>query len=106
MDHSSSTSKLPSLNPPAWTQLTTALRVRTVFPYEAQRDQDLSFIENVVIEAHPAKDPMGAWWYGTLVKEGKKGWFPSAYIEEMSRKSDECAPQECTSLLHHLCTLV
>ena len=78
--------------------LTTALRARTVFPYEAQRDQDLSFIENVVIEAHPAKDPMGAWWYGTLVKEGKKGWFPSAYIEEMSRKSNECAPQECTNL--------
>jgi hypothetical protein len=42
---------------------------------------------------------MGAWWYGTLVKEGKKGWFPSAYIEEMSRESDECAPKECTSLL-------
>lgn len=40
-----------------------------------------------MIEAHPAKDPMGAWWYGTLVKEGKKGWFPSAYIEEMSRES-------------------
>jgi hypothetical protein len=75
---------LPSL---ARVTLTIALRVRTVFPYEAQRDQDLSFVENVVIEAHPAKDPMGAWWYGTLVKEGKKGWFPSAYIEEMSRKS-------------------
>jgi hypothetical protein len=41
---------------------------------------------------------MGAWWYGTLVKEGKKGWFPSAYIEEMSRESNECASKECTSL--------
>jgi hypothetical protein len=82
----------------SWIQLTIALRVRTVFPYEAQRDQDLSFIENVVIEALPAKDPMGAWWYGTLVKEGKKGWFPSAYIEEMSRKSHECAPKEGTSV--------
>jgi len=41
---------------------------------------------------------MGAWWYGTLVKEGKKGWFPSAYIEEMSRESNECALQDCTRL--------
>jgi uncharacterized protein YaiE (UPF0345 family) len=58
-----------------------------------------------VIEAHPAKDPMGAWWYGTLVKEGKKGWFPSAYIEEMSRESASHSVRsvDCIQfLLHHL----
>ena len=41
----------------------------------------------MVIEAHPAKDPESPWWYGTLVKEGKKGWFPHTYVEEMSRES-------------------
>ena len=59
-----------------------------MFAYEGQRDVDLSFIENVVVEAHPAKDPESPWWYGTLVKEGKTGWFPHAYVEEMKRKSD------------------
>jgi hypothetical protein len=47
----------------------------------------LSFIENVVIEAHPAKDSESPWWYGTLVKEGRKGWFPHTYVEEMKRES-------------------
>lgn len=63
--------------------------MRTLFPYDGQRDVDLSFIENVVIEAHPAKDPQSPWWYGTLVKEGKKGWFPHTYVDELKRK---CPP--------------
>ncbi|KAK4688172.1 actin cytoskeleton-regulatory complex protein PAN1, partial [Tremellales sp. Uapishka_1] len=63
--------------------LTKEIRVRTLFPYEGQRDADLSFIENVVILAHPAKDESSPWWYGTLAKEGKKGWFPHSYVEEM-----------------------
>ena len=60
--------------------------MRTLFAYDGQREVDLSFAENVVLEAHPAKDSSNAWWYGTAVKEGKKGWFPHNYVEEMHRK--------------------
>jgi hypothetical protein len=61
--------------------------VRTLYTYEGQRDVDLSFKENVVIAAHPAKDESSPWWYGTLVDEGKSGWFPHTYVEEMKRES-------------------
>lgn len=60
------------------------IRVRSLFEYEGQRDVDLSFAENVVIDAHPARDASSPWWYGTLVKEGRKGWFPKDYVQELS----------------------
>ena len=63
------------------------IRVRTVYPYDGQRDVDLSFAENVVVLAHPAKDASSPWWYGTLVKSGEKGWFPHDYVQEMKRES-------------------
>ncbi|THH02546.1 hypothetical protein EW145_g6732 [Phellinidium pouzarii] len=57
-------------------------RVRTLYTYEGQRPEDLSFAENIVITAHPSKSG-GAWWYGTTVKGGKSGFFPSTYVQEM-----------------------
>lgn len=60
--------------------------MRTLFDYEGQRDVDLSFKENMVIIAHPAKDPSSAWWYGLLVDGGAKGWFPHDYVKEMQSK--------------------
>lgn len=42
----------------------------------------LAFAENLVIIAHPAKSG-GAWWYGSLVKGGKTGFFPSTYVQEL-----------------------
>ena len=63
-----------------------ALRVRTLFAYEGQREVDLSFKENVAIVAHPAKDESSPWWYGMLVEEGRKGWFPHSYVEQMTGK--------------------
>ncbi|WWC87443.1 uncharacterized protein L201_002332 [Kwoniella dendrophila CBS 6074] len=62
---------------------TKTLRVRSLFEFAGTRDVDLSFKEDVVLEAHPAKDASSAWWYGTLVKEGSKGWFPKDYVEEL-----------------------
>jgi hypothetical protein len=64
-------------------RLTPDIRVRTLYAYEGQREVDLSFKENVVIIAHPAKDPSSPWWYGTVVDGGKSGWFPHSYVEEM-----------------------
>ena len=65
---------------------TIEIRVRTLYPYEGQRDVHLSFAENVVIAAHPAKDPNGEWWYGTTVKSGEKGWFPHSFVSELGRE--------------------
>jgi hypothetical protein len=43
----------------------------------------LTFKENVIILAHPAKDETSPWWYGMLVDEGGKGWFPHDYVSEV-----------------------
>lgn len=66
--------------------------MRTLFDYEGQRDVDLSFKENMVIIAHPAKDPSSAWWYGMLVDGGNKGWFPHDYVKEMQSRSTSPSP--------------
>jgi hypothetical protein len=50
---------------------------------------DTGFGENLVLEAHKAKDPSSAWWYGTVVKDKKSGWFPSSYVAEIQRRCTE-----------------
>ncbi|GEM10145.1 rho guanyl-nucleotide exchange factor [Rhodotorula toruloides] len=68
--------------------LTKTIRVRSLYSYEAQRDEDLSFAENRVLLAHPAKDSNGDWWYGSTELEGAKlGWFPKGYVEEIRAQS-------------------
>ncbi|OCH86200.1 hypothetical protein OBBRIDRAFT_797422 [Obba rivulosa] len=57
-------------------------RVRSLFAYEGQRPEDLSFGENLILIAHPSKSG-GDWWYGTLVKDGKAGFFPKTYVERV-----------------------
>ncbi|EIN07872.1 hypothetical protein PUNSTDRAFT_103983 [Punctularia strigosozonata HHB-11173 SS5] len=59
-----------------------ALRVRSLYAYEGQRPEDLSFGENLVLTAHPSKSG-GDWWYGTLVRDGKSGFFPKTYVQEV-----------------------
>ncbi|WVN89977.1 uncharacterized protein L203_105207 [Cryptococcus depauperatus CBS 7841] len=61
----------------------TVLRVRSLYQFDGTRNVDLSFKEDVVIEAHPAKDQNSPWWYGTVIKDGSKGWFPKNYVEEI-----------------------
>lgn len=58
----------------------TEFRVRSLYPYEGQRADDLSFVENLIITAHPSKTG-GDWWYGTIVKDGKSGFFPQTYVQ-------------------------
>ncbi|KIK11197.1 hypothetical protein PISMIDRAFT_19734, partial [Pisolithus microcarpus 441] len=67
-------------DPMADVDTSTNLRVRSLYPYEAQRTEDLSFGENVVIEAHPSKSG-GDWWYGTTVNDGRSGLFPQTYVQ-------------------------
>ena len=40
----------------------------------------------MVLMAHPAKDSSSPWWYGMLMQEGKSGWFPNNYVEEIKRE--------------------
>ncbi|KAN0063587.1 hypothetical protein ACQY0O_004035 [Thecaphora frezii] len=67
--------------------LNKTLRVRTLYPYTGQRDEDLTFEENVVLNANPAKDSEGDWWYGVQLDGNKKGFFPRAYVEELSQSA-------------------
>ncbi|CAH7687178.1 hypothetical protein PPACK8108_LOCUS21918 [Phakopsora pachyrhizi] len=64
----------PSLSP--------AIRVRTLYPYKSQCPEDLSLVENIVIEAHPSKTD-NDWLHGTDVKNGRRGTFPKAYVTEL-----------------------
>lgn len=59
---------------------TTEYRVRSLFPYEGTKAEDLTFGENFVITCHPSKTG-GDWWYGKLVSGGKSGFFPKTYVE-------------------------
>ncbi|GAA5879139.1 hypothetical protein JCM16303_001313 [Sporobolomyces ruberrimus] len=73
-------------DPLAAVDQTTTIRMRSIFTYEGQRGEDLSFPENRVILANPAKDG-GDWWYGELAATGAKGWLPKAYLEEIKAQS-------------------
>lgn len=69
--------------------LSKTIRVRTLYHYAGQRDEDLSFEENMVVLAHPAKNGAPSdWWYGTLLTDaaGVKGTFPSAYVEDIEKR--------------------
>lgn len=69
-------------DPMADIDLSTEYRVRSLYAYEGQRAEDLSFGENLVLTAHPSKT--GAdWWYGTLVRDGKSGFFPKTYVDKI-----------------------
>ncbi|KAF9228917.1 hypothetical protein BS17DRAFT_772724 [Gyrodon lividus] len=62
----------------------TEVRVRSLYLYEGQRGEDLSFAENMIIAAHPSKSG-GDWWYGTMVKDGRSGFFPETYVQEVEQ---------------------
>ncbi|CAH7671045.1 hypothetical protein PPACK8108_LOCUS5796 [Phakopsora pachyrhizi] len=64
----------PSLSP--------AIHIRTLYAYKSQCPEDLSLVENIVIEAHPSKTD-DDWMYGTDVKSGRTGTFPKAYVMEL-----------------------
>ncbi|KAJ3522358.1 hypothetical protein NMY22_g11925 [Coprinellus aureogranulatus] len=55
-------------------------RVRTLYAYEGEGADDLSFPENVILIANPSKSG-GDWWFGQTVKDGKSGLFPKTYVD-------------------------
>jgi len=54
-------------------------KCRTLYSYDAQDTDELSFAENDIIEI--VKEDPGGWWVGKL--RGKEGLFPANYIEKM-----------------------
>ena len=40
----------------------------------------LAFGENLILTANPSKSG-GDWWYGTIVRDGKSGFFPKTYVQ-------------------------
>jgi hypothetical protein len=66
--------------------LTRSVRVRTLYGYSGQRDEDLTFEENDVLSAHPPKDASSDWWYGSLASGSKKGFFPRSYVEPIDKR--------------------
>lgn len=37
-----------------------------------------------MIDAHPATDTASPWYYGTLIRDRKTGWFPKDYVVEVT----------------------
>ncbi|KAI0333129.1 hypothetical protein GY45DRAFT_1320068 [Cubamyces sp. BRFM 1775] len=63
--------------------MNTEYRVRSLYAYQAQRPEELSFGENLILTAHPSKSGSD-WWYGTIVRDGKSGFFPKTYVEQVT----------------------
>ncbi|KAJ3879158.1 hypothetical protein F5051DRAFT_403673 [Lentinula edodes] len=60
------------------------LSVRSLYPFEGDGPDDLSFGENLTLTAHPSKTG-GDWWYGILDCTGKSGLFPKTYVQEVTK---------------------
>jgi len=54
-------------------------KAKAMYTYAGQTQDELSFNEGDILTIHK-KDP-GGWWEGEL--NGKRGWVPANYLEEM-----------------------
>jgi len=61
------------------------LLVKAVFKFKGTNNDELKFKKGDIITITQKED--GGWWEGTL--DGKTGWFPSNYVEELSKESKE-----------------
>ena len=60
--------------------------VRAVYKFKGSNNDELKFKKGDVITITQQED--GGWWEGTL--DGKTGWFPSNYVEEMVSGRRQC----------------
>ena len=54
-------------------------KAKCVFDYEAENDDELTLAEGDIVNITSQEDE--GWWEGEL--NGKKGWFPSNFVEEI-----------------------
>ena len=57
------------------------LQYRAVYDYEARNEDELSFQTNDIILVHPEQEHEPGWLGGEL--NGKIGWFPETYAEQL-----------------------
>jgi len=60
-----------------------SIKVRAIFKFKGTNNDELKFKKGDLITITQKED--GGWWEGTL--DGKTGWFPSNYVEEISEKT-------------------
>ncbi|CAK5279140.1 unnamed protein product [Mycena citricolor] len=58
------------------------LRVRSLYAYQGDGPDDLSFSDNIILLANPSKSG-GDWWFGKSLRDGSKGLFPKTYVQEI-----------------------
>ncbi|KAF7359085.1 Actin cytoskeleton-regulatory complex protein [Mycena sanguinolenta] len=61
----------------------TELRVRSLYTYQGEGTEDITFAENVILIANPSKTG-GEWWYGKSLRDGASGMFPRTYVQEIT----------------------
>ncbi|TFK20128.1 hypothetical protein FA15DRAFT_600278 [Coprinopsis marcescibilis] len=55
-------------------------KVRSLYAYEGDGADDLSFPENAILNANPSKTG-GDWWFGVIARTGQSGLFPKTYVD-------------------------
>lgn len=60
--------------------MSTEYRALSLYPYDAQRPEELSFVPNMIMLVNPSKSG-SEWWYGCSVSSGNKGFIPKTYIK-------------------------
>ncbi|CAE6414806.1 unnamed protein product [Rhizoctonia solani] len=78
----------PALNkrrapPPPTRSAPTAKLVKALYSYEAQGDDELSLKEGATYELTPKGENAGDGWWEGVDSSGKKGIFPSNYVERV-----------------------
>eukprot|EP00088_Acartia_fossae_P068401 TRINITY_DN8673_c1_g1_i5.p1 TRINITY_DN8673_c1_g1~~TRINITY_DN8673_c1_g1_i5.p1 ORF type:complete len:613 (-),score=149.34 TRINITY_DN8673_c1_g1_i5:499-2337(-) len=63
--------------------MTDSIKVRAIFKFKGTNNDELKFKKGDIITLTQKKEE-GGWWEGTL--DGKTGWFPSNYVEEVTDK--------------------
>ncbi|KAF7294543.1 Actin cytoskeleton-regulatory complex protein [Mycena indigotica] len=61
---------------------TVELKVRTLYAYEGDGAEDITFGENDILIANPSKTG-GDWWFGRSLRDGRSGMFPKTYVAEI-----------------------
>jgi len=67
-----------------------SLLVKAIFKFKGTNNDELKFKKGDIITITQKED--GGWWEGTL--DGKTGWFPSNYVEELPKESKEVVPTQ------------
>eukprot|EP01098_Paradermamoeba_levis_P004411 TRINITY_DN1896_c0_g1_i1.p1 TRINITY_DN1896_c0_g1~~TRINITY_DN1896_c0_g1_i1.p1 ORF type:complete len:142 (+),score=45.01 TRINITY_DN1896_c0_g1_i1:160-585(+) len=69
--------------------------VRVLYSYEAQSESELSIQAGEILNLTEKKD--GGWWLGE--KEGKVGFFPTSYVEEVHEETSTTSGPKRTNIL-------